>query len=201
MRTVLQALREHQLYAKFSKCEFWLTKVKFLGHVVSGSGVSVVLEKVEAVMIWERPKSVFEIYSFLGLIGYYQSFIEDFSQLVAHMTRLTRKEVKFEWNDQCEEPFQELKIRLRSAPILIVSEKGQVYILYCDASKDGLGCVLMQRVVAYGSRQLKNHEQNYPTHDMELATIVFSMKIWHHYLYGEQFKVFSYHKSQKYIFT
>ena len=106
------------------------------------------------------------------------------------MTRLTRKEVKFEWNDLCERAFQELKRRLTSAPILIVPERGQRYTVYCDASKDELGCVLMQswRVVAYGSPQLKNHEPNYPTHDMELAAI-------------EQFEVFLDHKSRKYIFT
>ena len=123
----------------------------------------------------------------MGLAGYYQIFIEDFSRLVARMMRLTWKEVKFEWNDQCEKAFHELKRRLTSAPILIVSEYGQMYIVYCDASKDELGCVLMQfgRVVAYGSRQLKNHERNYPTHEMELATIVFAFKIWRHYLYGK----------------
>ena len=146
---------------------------------MSASGVSVDPEKVKAVMSWERPKSIFEIHNFLGLAGYYRRFIEDFSRLVAPMTRLTRKEVKFEWNDQCEKAFQELKRRLTSAPILIVPERGQVYTVYCDASKDGLGCVLMQfrKVVAYGSRQLKNHERNYPTHDMELAAIVFTLKI------------------------
>ena len=103
------------------------------------------------------------------------------------MTRLTRNEVKFKWNDLCEREFQELKRRLTVDPILIVPERGQRYTVYCDASKDGLGCVLMQsrRVVAYGSLQLKNHERNYPTHDMELATIVFSLKIWRHYFYGE----------------
>ena len=117
-------------------------------------------------------------------------------------TKLTLKEVKFEWNDLCERAFQELKRRLTSTSILIVPDKGQGYTVYCDASKDGLGCVLMQsgRVVAYGSRQLKNHEKSYPTHDMELAVIVFALKIWHHYLYGEQFEVFSNHKSLKYIF-
>ena len=108
------------------------------------------------------------------------------------MTRLTRKEVKFQWNDLCEKAFQELKRRLTSAPILIVPERGQRYTVYCDASKAGLGCVLMQfgRVVAYGSRQLKNHEQNYPTHNMELAAIVFVLMIWHHYLYSEQLRCF-----------
>ena len=105
LRVVLQLLRDHQLYAKFSKCAFWLTEVRFLGHVVSASSVSVDLEKVEAVMSWERSKSVFEIRSFLGLAGYYRRFIEDFSQLIEPMTRLTRKEVKFDWDDQCKEAF------------------------------------------------------------------------------------------------
>ena len=166
LRIILQALRDHWLYAKFSKSEFWLIKVRFLGHVVSASGVSVDPKKV---INWERLKSVFEIRSFLGLAGYYRRFIEDFSRLAAPMTRLTRKEVKFEWNDLCERAFHELKRRLTSAPILIVPERRQRYIVYCDAFKDGLGCVLMQfrKVVAYGSRQLKNHEWSYPTHDME----------------------------------
>ena len=203
LRIVLQLLRDHQLYAKFSKHEFWLTEVRFLGHVVSASGVSVDPEKVEDVMSWERLKSVFKIHSFLGLAWYYRIFFDNFSRLAAPMTRLTRKEVKFDWNDGCEEAFQELKRRLTTAPILIVPDRGHGYTVYCDTSRVGLGCVLMQsgRVVAYGSRQLKNHEQNYPTHDMELAAVVFALKIWHHYLYGEQFEVYSDHKSLKYIFT
>ena len=96
-----------------------------------------------------------------------------------------------------------MKRRLTSAPILIVPYRGQGYTVYCDASSAGLGCVLMQsgRVVAYGSRQMKNHEQNYPTHDMELAAVVFALKIWRHYLYGKEFEVYSDHKSLKYIFT
>ena len=170
---------------------------------MSASGVLNDLEKVEAVMSCERPKLVFKIRSFLGLARYYRRFIEDFSRIEAPMTRLTRKEVKFEWDDRCEEAFQELKKRLTSAPILIVPDRGQGYIVYCDASRAGLGYMLMQsgRVVAYGSRQLKNHKQNYPTHDMELAAVVFTLKIWRHYLYGEEFEVYSDHKSLKYIFT
>ena len=142
------------MYAKFSKCEFWLVEVGFLGHVVSASCLSVDPGKVEAVMSWERPKAVFEIRSFLGLARYYRRFIEDFSWLAAPMTILTRKEVKFVWDDSCERAFQELKRILSSAPILIVPERGQRYTVYCDASKDGLGCVLMQsgKVVAYSSR-------------------------------------------------
>ena len=124
-------------------CEFWLIEVRFLGHVVSTSGVSMDPEKVEVVMSWERPKSVFEIHSFLGLAGYYKRFIEDLSRLAAPMTRLTRKEVKFDLDDQCEEAFQELKRRLTTALILIVLDKGQGYTVYCDASRAGQGCVWM----------------------------------------------------------
>ena len=105
LRVVLQRLRDHRLYAKFSKCEFWLTDVRFLGHVVLASGLSVDPEKVEVVMSWERPKSIFEICSFLGLVGYYRRFIEDFSRLAAPMTRLTRKEDNFDWDDRYEETF------------------------------------------------------------------------------------------------
>ena len=149
-----------------------------------------------------RPKSVFKISSFLGLAGYYRRFIEDFSRLVAPMTRLTQKEVKFDWDDRCEEAFQKLKRRLTITPILIVSDMGQGYTVYCDASRAGLECVLMQsgRVVAYGSHRLKNHEQNYPAHNMEFVAVVFTLKIWLHYLYGEEFEVYSNHKSLKYIF-
>ena len=123
-------------------------------HVVSASGVSMDLEKVEEIVSWEKPNSVFEIHSFLGFTEYYKRFIEGFSRLTAPMTRLIRKQVKFEWNDLCEQAFQELKKRLTSTPILIVPKRGQRYKMYCDASKDGLGCVLMQsrRVVAFGSQ-------------------------------------------------
>ena len=119
------------------------------------------------------------------------------------MTHLTQNGVKFEWNESCESSFQELKRGLTSAHILIVPERDVGYNVYCDASKEGLGCVLMQngKVVAYGSRQLKNHEKNYPTHDLELAAIVHALKIWRHYLYGEKFEIFTNHKSLKYLFT
>ena len=171
--------------------------------MVLASGVSVDPKKVKAIMSWKIPKLVFEIHGFLGLAGYYRRFIEDFSRLAEPMTKLTQKEVKFEWNNLCERAFHELKRSLTSSPIVIVPERGQRYTVYCDASNDGLGCVLMQsrRVVAYDSCQLKNHERSYPTHDMKLAAIAFALKIWHHYLYDEQFEVFLDHKSLKYIFT
>ena len=119
-------------------------------------GVSVGLKKVEAVMGWERPKSTFEMRSFLGFVGYYKRFIEDFTQLAAPVMKLTRKEAKFKWNDLCKRAFQELKMRLTSTPIMIVPERRHRYTMYCDTSKDRVGCVLMSfgRVVAYGSQQL-----------------------------------------------
>ncbi|KAA0042309.1 reverse transcriptase [Cucumis melo var. makuwa] len=202
LRIVLQTLREKQLYAKFSKCEFWLEQVVFLGHVVSAKGVSVDPQKVEAVVNWERPISATEVCSFLGLAGYYRRFIEDFSQLALPLTALTRKNVKFEWSNKCEQSFQELKKRLVTAPILALPVTGKDYMIYCDASRLGLGCVLMQdgNVIAYASRKLKEHECNYPTHDLELAAVVLALKIWRHYLFGEKCHIFTDHKSLKYIF-
>lgn len=177
--------------------------MKFLGHVVSENGIAVDATKVEAVLEWRQPKTVSEIRSFLGLAGYYQRFIQDFSKLAKPMTRLTQKGLKYEWDEACEKSFQELKKRLTSVPILTIPEREEGYTVYCDASKEGSGCVLMQneKVVAYGSRQLKPHERNYPTHDLELAAVVFSLKQWRHYLYGEQFEIFTDHKSLKYLFT
>nr|KYP56341.1 Retrovirus-related Pol polyprotein from transposon 17.6 [Cajanus cajan] len=147
------------------------------------------------------PKTAFRT-SFVGLAGYYRRFIEGFSKIVAPLTQLTRKEQPFIWTDACERSFEELKWRLTTSPVLVLSDSGELFEVYCDASHQGLGCVLMQnrKVVAYASRQLKNHERNYPTHDLELAAVVFALKIWRHYLYGAQFSVFSDHKSLKYLF-
>ena len=200
---VLQTLREHKLYAKMSKCEFWMKEVKFLGHVVSEQGVAVDPAKIEAVIKWEPPKNVMEVRSFLGLAGYYRRFVEGFSKLAMPMTRLTKKREKLLWAPECELVFHTLKEKLTTTPVLIIPNSGEEYEVYTDASLRGLGCVLMQggKVVAYGSRQLKTHEQNYPTHDLELAAVVFALKLWRCYLYGEKFQVYSDHKSLKYIFT
>ena len=203
LRLVLETLRREQLYAKFSKCEFWLEKVGFLGHVISADGVSVDPQKVEAVTNWKRPTNITEIRSFLGLAGYYRRFIQDFSKIASPLTRLTRKGVKFEWSDECEAGFQELKHRLTSAPILALPDDSGEYVVYSDASRLGLGCVLMQhgRVIAYASRQLKSHELNYPTHNLELAAVVLALKLWRHYLYGARCQIFTDHKSLQYLFS
>ncbi|KAA0054634.1 pol protein [Cucumis melo var. makuwa] len=203
LHQVLETLRANKLYAKFSKCEFWLRKVTFLGHVVSSEGVSVDPAKIEAVTNWPRPSTVSEIRSFLGLAGYYRRFVEDFSRIASPLTQLTRKGTPFVWSPACESSFQELKQKLVTAPVLTVPDGSGNFVIYSDASKKGLGCVLMQqgKVVAYASRQLKIHEQNYPTHDLELAAVVFALKIWRHYLYGEKIQIYTDHKSLKYFFT
>ncbi|KAL0551923.1 hypothetical protein IC582_011016 [Cucumis melo] len=203
LRMVLQTLRDNKLYAKFSKCEFWLKQVSFLGHVVSKAGVSVDPAKIEAVTGWTRPSTVSEVRSFLGLAGYYRRFVENFSRIATPLTQLTRKGAPFVWSKACEDSFQNLKQKLVTAPVLIVPDGSGSFVIYSDASKKGLGCVLMQqgKVVAYASRQLKSHEQNYPTHDLELAAVVFALKIWRHYLYGEKIQIFTDHKSLKYFFT
>jgi len=199
---VLSILRKKHLFAKFSKFEFWLSEVKFLGHVISQGGKAVDQSKVEAIQNWTRPKNVSEVRSFLGLAGYYRRFIMKFSQIALPLTRLTRKDVAFVWDEECEKIFRTLKKKLTKAPVLAIPDPEKRYIIFCDASSRCLGNVLMQgdNVIAYASRQLKKHKENYPTHDLELEAIVFALKIWRHHLYGAQFDLFSDHKSLKYLF-
>nr|GFA40688.1 putative reverse transcriptase domain-containing protein [Tanacetum cinerariifolium] len=203
LRTVLQTLRQEKLYAKFSKCEFWLSSVAFLGHIVSVEGITMDPAKVEAITTWPRPTSMIEVRSFLGLAGYYRRFVEGFSRLALPLTKLMREGEKFVWNEEREKRFEEIKQRLVSAPVLTLPSGLGGFQIYSDASKKGLGCVLMQhgKVIAYASRQLKPYEVNYPTHDLELAAVVFALKIWRHYLYGKSCDVFTDHKSLKYLFT
>ncbi|KAG8503904.1 hypothetical protein CXB51_001877 [Gossypium anomalum] len=203
LRTVLQILRDNQLYAKFSKSEFWLREVGFLGHIVSGEGIKVDPSKISAIVDWKPPKNVSEVRSFLGLAGYYRRFVKGFSMIATPLTRLLRKDIKFEWTEKCQQSFDKLKTLLTKAPVLVQPEPGKEFVIYSDASMNGLGCVLMQegKVIAYASRQLKPHEKNYPTHDLELAAIIFALKIWRHHLYGERCRIFTDHKSLKYLMT
>ena len=153
LRIVLNILREKQLYAKFSKCEFWMSKIQFLGHVISAQGISVDPYKVEVVLQWERPKTITEIRSFVGLAGYYKRFIEGLSKIVAPLTQLTRKDHPFTWTEQCDKSFEELKRRLTNALVLTIPDINKPFNVFCDASYQELGYVLMQnkKVVAYAS--------------------------------------------------
>jgi len=175
--------------------------VQFLGHVVNDQGIKVDPAKISAVKQWEVPKTPTEIRSFLGLAGYYRRFIQDFSKIALPLTKLTKKTAAFSWGEAQQKAFDELRQRLCTAPILTLPDGIEDMVVYCDASHQGLGAVLMQRgkVIAYASRQLKTHEVNYPTHDLELGAVVFALKIWRHYLYGVKFLVYTDHKSLKYL--
>jgi hypothetical protein len=147
--------------------------------------------------------SVGDIQSFLRLAGYYRRFIKGFSKISKPMTELLEKDKKFEWMTGCEASFQELKEQQTTAPILVMSDMEKPFSIYCDASSQGLGCVLMQdgHVVAYASRQLRKHEAHYPTLDLELAAVVHTLKIWSRNLMGKRCELYTDHKSLKYIFT
>ncbi|WVZ80236.1 hypothetical protein U9M48_027729 [Paspalum notatum var. saurae] len=160
LRLVLQKLRDHKLYAKLSKCEFWLDQVPFLGHIVSKGGIMVDPSKISSVMDWKVPEVVREVRGFLGLAGYYRRFIESFSRIAKPMTSLLEKGVPFNWTKERQAAFDELKKRLTTAPVLTLPDLTKSFTVYCDASKEGLGCVLMQegKVIAYASRRLRKHE-------------------------------------------
>jgi hypothetical protein len=184
LRLVLERLRINQLYAKFSKCEFWLTQAAFLGHDISAGGVSIDPGKVRDVLNWKPRMNVLEICSFLSLASYYHRFIQVFSKFAKPMTRLLEKGKVFKWTHDCQVSFEELKKRLTTTPVLVLPDLSKKFDNYCDAWRRGLGCILMQdgQVVSYASRQLRRHEENYPTHD-------------------HRCDIYSDHKSLKYIFT
>jgi hypothetical protein len=201
LRTILGLLKEEKLYAKFSKCEFWIQSVQFLGHVIDKTGLHVDPAKIQAIKEWPTPTTPTAIRQFLGLPGYYRRFIEGFSSIAKSLTKLTQKNKKYVWDENEEKVFQTLKQKLCSAPILALPDGIEDFVVYCDASHQGLGAVLMKcdKVMAYASRQLKVHEENYTTHDLELGAVVFALKIWRHYLYGTRCTVYTDHKSLQHI--
>ena len=178
-----------------------LVAIKFLGHIVSSEGIRVDSQKIEAVKPLTGPTSATDSRIFLGLESYYRRFVEVFSSIASPLTRLTMKMVKFQWLDDCEKSFAELKTRLTTTPVLTLPEGSDGYVIYCDASKVGVCCVLIQRdkVIEHASRHLKVHEKNYPTHHLELVVVVFALKISRHYLYGVH--VFTNHETLQYVFN
>ncbi|GJU16679.1 putative reverse transcriptase domain-containing protein [Tanacetum coccineum] len=177
LKAILELLKKEKLYAKFSK------------------------SKIKSIKDWASPKTPTEIHQFLGLAGYYRRFIEGFSKIAKSMMKLTQKGIKFDWGEKEENAFQLIKKKLWSGQILALPEGSEDFVVNCDASHKGLGAVLMQRekVIAYAFRQLKIHEKNYTTHDLELGSVVFALKIWRHYLYGTKCTVFTDHKSLQHI--
>ncbi|GJT11312.1 putative reverse transcriptase domain-containing protein [Tanacetum coccineum] len=177
--------------------------VEHIRHVINGNGIHVDPSKIEVVKNWKAPITPIEVPSFLGLAGYYRRFIENFSKIAKSLTILTQKCKTFDWGEEQELTFQTLKDRLCNAPILALPDGPEEFVVYCDVFGIRLGCVLMQRgkVIAYASRQLKIHEKNYTTHDLELGAVVFALKIWRHYLYGTKSVIYTDHKSLQHIFS
>jgi hypothetical protein len=158
----------------------------FLGNIINRDGLDVDPKKLEDILNWKAPKDVRGFKSFIRMVEYYQWFIEGFSKIARPMTTLLANKVEFKWTQKCKEAFEALKEKLTTAPILILPDVHKPFLVYCDASYIGLGCVLMRegRVMAYSSRQLKVHKKNYPIHDLELAAVIHALKTWRHYLYG-----------------
>ncbi|KAJ9547152.1 hypothetical protein OSB04_019695 [Centaurea solstitialis] len=182
--------------------EFHIDLVSGAARVTrSPSRIHVDPAKIEAIKKWEAPKTPTEIRQFLGLGGYYRRFIANFSKVAQPLTTLTQKDKKFIWGEKQEEAFQLHKHKLCNAPILALPEGTYNFVVYYDASHQGLGCILMQneKVIAYASRQQKIHEKNYTTHDLELGAVVFARKIWRHYPYGTKCTIFTDHKSLQHI--
>ncbi|GJY23114.1 putative reverse transcriptase domain-containing protein [Tanacetum coccineum] len=196
------AFRTHYGHYEFQVMPFGLTNAPtFLGYVIDCKGIHVDPAKIDSIKDWAYPKSPTEIRQFLGLAGYYRRFIEGFSKIAKSMTKLTQKNVKFDWGEKEEAAFQLIKQKLCNTPILALPKGSENFIVYYDASHKGLGSMLMQneKVIAYASRQLKIHEKNYTTHDLELGAVVFALKIWRHYLYRTKCTVFTDHKSLQHI--
>ena len=172
---------------------FWLQSFAVIDHIISSEGIRVDSQNIEAVKQWTRPTSATDIRSFLDLAGYYRRFVEGFSSISSPLTRLNQKMIKFQWSDDCEKSYVELKTRWTTTPVLTLPRGSDG----CDASRVVLGCVLMQRekVISCASRKLKAHEKNYPSHDLDLAAVVFSLKIWSHYLNGVHVDVFTDHNN------
>ncbi|GJT95116.1 putative reverse transcriptase domain-containing protein [Tanacetum coccineum] len=184
LKAILELLKKEKLYAKFSKCEFWIPK--FIEGFFEDFAKSMTkLTQKESSLIGEKKKRTLplltptEIRQFLGLASYYRRFIEGFSKIANSMTKLTQKGIKFDWGEKEENAFQLIKQKLCSAPILALPGGSEDFVVYCDASHKAFGAVLMQRekVIAYASRQLKVHEKNYTTHDLERGSVVFALKI------------------------
>ncbi|GKE29252.1 putative reverse transcriptase domain-containing protein, partial [Tanacetum coccineum] len=174
------AFRTRYGHFEFTVMPFGLTNAPaFLRHVVNGDGIHVDPSKIEAVRNWEAPRTPSKVRSFLGLAGYYRRFIENFSKIAKSHTILTQKSKTYDWGEEHEREFQTLKDKLCNAPVLALPNEPKDSVVYCDASCLGLGCVLIERgkVIPYASRQLKTHEKNYTTHDLELDVIVFALKI------------------------
>lgn len=206
LREVFGELRRHRLYAKRSKCEFARKKVEFLGHVVSAAGLETAEDKIAKIKDWPEPKNVSEVRSFLGLTGYYRRFVKEYARIAGPLTELTRKEVAYEWTQERQAAFDELKRRLVSAPVLLVPDVTKPFRVVTDASDFAVGAILEQadeqgnwHPCAYLSKQLNSAERNWATYDKELLAIKHATEKWRPYLAGQHFKVYTDHMPLQYL--
>ncbi|MCO5551438.1 hypothetical protein L7F22_004941 [Adiantum nelumboides] len=203
LRQVLEILRTAKLYAKRSKCLFFVEKVAYLGFIVSKDGISPDPAKVEVVVKWPIPQSVSEVRGFLGLTGWCRIFIQDYALISKPLTELTQIDETFIWTEKRDFAFNELKNLLATSPVLKLPDFEKTFEVIVDACAKGVGGILRQEghPIAYESRQLRIHERNYPTHDLELLAVVHALKKWRHYLLSQIFELVTDHKSLKWIFT
>jgi transposase InsO family protein len=195
VRQVLELLRKHRLHAKQSKCELFRDRVEFLGHMVGGDGLRMMADKVKAVSDWPPPKSVEEIRSFLGTVGYYRKFIRMFSHVAAPITELLQKDKTFHWGQEQQQAFEQLKAAISQQPVLILPDPARPYVVTTDASGYAVGATLSQdhgqglQPIAYLSKKMLPAERNYPVHEQELLAIIVSLREWRHYLSGARFTI------------
>jgi hypothetical protein len=199
---ILKKLKEVNLMLKLKKCKWCEQNIEFLGHIVGKEGLKPDPRKIEKVKQIKEPTTVTEVRSFLGLVGYYRRFIEDFSKIARPLHELTKKNVKFKWEEKHQKAFEKLKEKLIEYPILGFPDYEKEFVLMTDASKEGLGAILSQKnnegkeiVIAYGSKSLLPAEKNYPITDMECLAIVWGIKHFHEYLIGRKFKIITDHSA------
>jgi hypothetical protein len=195
--------QENKLYKKLSKCYFYQLKIHYLGQIISSEGISMDPVKLEAIMEWPAPTNVQEVCIFMGLAGYYRRFVEGFLNIENPIMELQKKKKKFLGTKKWEEPFQRIKDLMMKMSILKFSDMDKEFLVCTIASKEGLGGFLMQvdRVITYILRKLRNHEEKYTTHDLELFTIVYALIFWRHYLIGWKFELKIDHCGLQHIFT
>ena len=207
VRIVLDLLRQHKLYAKESKCEFFRSSISFLGHVVSRDGLSMEPIKVQAIVDWPTLTNISEVKSFLGLAGYYRKFVRHFSHICSPLSQLLHKDTKWHWDHDQQQAFERLKQAVSTAPVLVLPDEHLPFVIRTDASGFAVGGELLQdqghgvQPIAYMSKKMLPAEKNYPVHEQELLAIICALREWRHYVYGKEFKVITDHQSLRYLST
>ena len=202
LKKVFDLLREHKLYAKESKCDFFQTKIHYLGHVISTQGIQMDMAKVNAILHWPHPTNLEELQIFLGLAGFCRKFVHQYARIVVPMTdQLKTKGKTFTWNKEQQASFNKIKVALASAPILAIVDPTKPFVVETNASDRSIGAVLLQdgKPIAFESKKLDKAQQNYFVYERELYAIVHALKQWRHYLYGAQFEIVFDHESIKWF--